>query len=745
MEEGRGRRRSSLSLRASWKPFGIGEQRPNNFREVARAAWENRDRPGYAWRILDQGVCDGCALGTKGMRDWTMEGVHLCNIRLRLLRLNTMPALDPAVLDDAAALEKRSSAQLRELGRLPFPLLRRRGQAAFTRVSWDQALDLASERIRTAGPERIGMYLTSRGTGNETYYAAQKAARAMGTNAIDNAARVCHSPSTFGLKEAIGVGATTCSYADWLKSDLIVFIGSNVANNQPVTTKYIHHAKREGAKVAVVNPYREPGMERYWIPSVPTSAVFGTRIADRFFALDTGGDLAFLTGTLRHLVEQGWVDREFVAERTAGFDAIQAAVTEREWDELEAAAGASREEMLEFARMLGEARRGVLVWSMGVTQHGRGEDNVRAIVNLALARGWVGREGCGLMPIRGHSGVQGGAEMGCYSTALPGGLPVNAENAAALSEQWGFDVPAEAGPTAPEMIDAAHAGDLDVLVSVGGNFLEVLPDPAFVREAVGRVGLRVHADIVLSSQMLVEPADAVLVLPATTRYEVPGGITETSTERRVILSPEVPGPRVEEARPEWEVLLEVASRVRPELREALKCEGTPALREEIARVVPFYAGIEDLREGGDSFQYGGPMLPAGDRFPTADGLARFSAVVPDPPVPPDGLLAVSTRRGKQFNSMVQERRDALTGAVREAVLVSAADAERLGIADGAEVVVRSDHGELRGRALVAPLAPGNLQVHWPEGNVLLPRGARSAEAGIPDYNTRARLEPAATL
>ncbi len=417
-------------------------------------------------------------------------------------------------------------------------------------------------------------------------------------------------------------------------------------------------------------------------------------------------------------------------------------MAEREWSELEAAAGASREEMLEFARMLGEARRGVLVWSMGVTQHGRGEDNVRAIVNLALARGWVGREGCGLMPIRGHSGVQGGAEMGCYSTALPGGLPVNAENAAALSEQWGFEVPAEPGPTAPEMIDAAHAGDLDVLVSIGGNFLEVLPDPAFVREAVERVGLRVHADIVLSSQMLVEPADAVLVLPATTRYEVPGGITETSTERRVILSPEVPGPRVEDARPEWEWLLELAALVRPELREALECEGTPALREEIARVVPFYAGIEDLREGGESFQYGGPLLPAGDRFPTDDGLARFSPVVPDPPVPADGLFAVSTRRGKQFNSMVQERRDALTGAVREAVLVSAADAERLGIADGAEVVVRSEHGELRGRALVAPLAPGNLQVHWPEGNVLLPRGARSAEAGIPDYNARARLEPA---
>ncbi len=535
-------RRSSFSLRASLKPFGIGEQRPNNFGEVTRAIWENRDRAGYAWRILNEGVCDGCALGTKGMRDWTMDGVHLCNVRLRLLRMNTMPAFDPALLADATGLRGRSSAELRAIGRLPRPMVRRAGDPGFSPISWDDALDLAAERIRAAGPDRLGAYLTSRGTANETYYAAQKAVRAMGSNSIDNAARVCHSPSTFGLKEAIGVAATTCSYTDWLKSDLIVFIGSNVANNQPVTTKYLHHAKREGARVAVLNPYREPGMERYWIPSIPTSAVFGTKIADAFFSLNVGGDLAFLTGALRHLVEQGWVDRAFVEASTTGFGELEERLGERTWEELEASAGATREQMLEFARLIGEADRGVLVWSMGVTQHEHGEDNVRAIVNLGLARGWVGREGCGLMPIRGHSGVQGGAEMGCYATALPGGLAVNADNAATIGGQWGFDVPGERGRTAPEMIDAAHAGELEVLLSIGGNFLEVLPDPAHVREALGRVPLRVHYDIVLSSQMLVDPADTVLLLPATTRYEIPGGVTETSTERRVILSPEVRGP-----------------------------------------------------------------------------------------------------------------------------------------------------------------------------------------------------------
>ena len=300
-------------------------------------------------------------------------------------------------------------------------MLRRRGEPGFTRIGWDEALDLAAERVRASSPERLGFFLTSRGTTNETYYAAQKAARALGTNSIDNAARVCHSPSTFGLKEALGVGATTCSYSDWIGTDLIVFIGSNPANNQPVTTKYLHLAKKAGTKVATVNPYREPGMERYWVPSTPESALFGTKITDRFFQLDTGGDSGFLAGAMKALVENDWVDREFVEPAHDRVRGARAEGLGGELGPIERLSGTTRAEIEAFARMLGEANRAVIVWSMGVTQHANGEDNVRAIVNLALARGFVGREGCGLMPIRGHSGVQGGAEMGCYATAFPGG------------------------------------------------------------------------------------------------------------------------------------------------------------------------------------------------------------------------------------------------------------------------------------------------------------------------------------
>jgi molybdopterin-dependent oxidoreductase alpha subunit len=732
-------RKLTPRLWASWKPFGIGERRPNNYLEIVRAAWENRDRARYAWRILRHGVCDGCALGTRGLRDWTLPGIHLCNVRLRLLRLNTQPALAAGALADAGELATRSSRELRGLGRLAAPMLRRAGEPGFTRIGWDQAYELMARRVAAADPGRLGFYLTSRGMPNESYYAVQKAVRALGTNSVDNAARVCHSPSTSALKQALGVSATTCSYSDWIGTDLVVFIGANVANNQPVATKYLHYAKKAGTTVAVVNTYREPGMVRYWVPSVPESALFGTRIADRFFLVDTGGDSAFLAGALKALVAAGGVDREFVERHTSGFEATAAAAAAASWSDLERRAGSTRAEMEAFAALLAGARRAVLVWSMGVTQHECGEDTVRGIVNLALARGFLGRPGCGLMPIRGHSGVQGGAEMGAYATALPGGVAIDAEGRDRFAELWGFPLPAAPGLSAPEMIDAAGAGRLDVLFSAGGNFLEVLPEPRVVREALARVPLRVHMDLVLTSQMLV-PGAEVLLLPAATRYEIPGGVTETSTERRVIFSPEIKGPRPPEARAEFEVLGELAARVRPDLAGQVRFAGTPAIRAEIARVIPFYDGIQDLAREGDSFQYGGPHLCPDGVCATPDGRGRFAPYPGSSARPPDGQFRVSTRRGKQFNSMVQEDRDALTGARRQDVLINPGDAGRLGLAEGAAVRLRSATGQFEGRLRLAPVQPGNLQVHWPEGNVLVAGGVRSPVAGIPDYNALVTIE-----
>ncbi len=732
------------SLWADWKPFGLGETKPHHFWEIFKTAWRNKQHPLYAWRILNDGCCDGCSLGTYGMHDWTMDGIHLCTIRLNLLELNTMGAMPWQRLEnDLEGLKQLSSAELRKLGRLPYPMVRRKGDAGFKRVSWEEALDLIAEKIRATRPDRLAFYLTSRGLTNEVYYVAQKAARFLGTNHVDNAARVCHSPSSVGLKQTVGVGASSVSYKDWIGTDLLVFVGSDIANNQPVSTKYLYYAKKAGTKMVVVGPYKEPGLMRYWVPSVPESAMMGTKLMDDFYQVSTGGDIAFFNGTLKYLIEQGWYNQEFIEKHTVGWEELKAELAKQSWEMLERHSGLTREDMRRFAEQIHAAKTGILVWSMGITQHTFGVQNVKAVVNIAISQGWLGKEHAGVVPIRGHSGVQGGAEVGAVPDALPGGASISSpENVEKFSQLWGFEVPEAPGMRAVAMIDAAYDGDLDVLYCSGGNFLEVLPEPEYVREALEKLSLRVHQDIYVTTQMLLDPADTVVLLPAQTRYEQPGGGTETNTERRVIFSPEIPGPRVGEARCEWEIFQEVAARVHPEKRDKIIFQSAQAIRDEIARVMPNYSGIERLRKKGDQFQYGGRILYKDGQFKTPDGKAHFFALQPPELHLPDGQFILSTRRGKQFNSLIHAKKDTMSGAPRDGLLMSAEDAAALGVKNGDRVQVKSDNGQsMECRVRIDNVKPRNVQAFWPECNVLIRRRVCDAAAGVPDYNAIVEIVP----
>jgi molybdopterin-dependent oxidoreductase alpha subunit len=725
----------------SLSPNGLGHQKPNHFADIGRVLWENRSNLRYAWRILNEGVCDGCALGVSGLKDWTVRGPHVCTIRLNLLQMNTMPAMDPRALADAAAMEKRSGTDLRQLGRLPYPMLRRKGEKGFARISWDEALNLAGERLRRTDPRKFAIYMTSRGITNEAYYVTQKASRFLGSNNIDNASRICHAPSTTGIKEALGVAASTCSYADWIGADLIFLIGSDLANNQPVATKYLYYAKKQGTKIVLVNPLREPGLENYWIPSIAESALFGTKLCDAFFGIHTGGDIPFLNGVLKRLIEIGGVDDAWVQAHATGFEELKAALDSQSWEELEALSGSTREEMDRMAQLYAGAKTAVFVWSMGITQHRFGIDNVRAIVNLALARGMVGRENCGLMPIRGHSGVQGSAECGAVPNALPGGITVNSPEADRYADLWGFDFPRQPGLSAVQMIEAAGKGEIEALYSIGGNFLDTLPEPKRVRRALERIPFRIHQDIVVNSSMFLEAEEAVLLLPAQTRYEQEGGVTETTTERRILFSPHIPGHSIGEAKAEWEIPMLLAERAFPERAKLIHFDDTARVRREIAQANPGYAGIEKLSKQGDGVQWGGPRLCEGGAFKTPDGKARFAPLLPPERSIPPGRFYLSTRRGKQFNSIVHGEKDGLTGGKRDAVFMAADDAAALGLSEGDGARLKSEAGEFEGTVRLAPIKPRNVQVFWPEGNVLIRAGAYEPRCHVPDYNAFVEIEP----
>jgi predicted molibdopterin-dependent oxidoreductase YjgC len=279
------------------------------------------------------------------------------------------------------------------------------------------------------------------------------------------------------------------------------------------------------------------------------------------------------------------------------------------------------------------------------------------------------------------------------------------------------------------------------LYLVGGNHLETMPDRAFAKRALENVGLRVHQDIVLNSSTLLDAREAVLVLPAQTRYEQKGGGTSTSTERRIRYSPEIPGPRIDEARAEWEIPALIGRRLRPEHKDLFDYESSAKVRAEMGKLMPLYAGIEKLEKEGDSVQWGGPRLGTG-AFPTADGRAHFSVVkIPRVDVPL-GRFMLTTRRGKQFNSIELGKKDPLTGGSgRTAILLDRRDLEELGLSEGDPVIVRSDHAELRATARAGPCRQKHVQGFWPECNVLLDRRYDPA-SGEPDYNTTVTIERA---
>jgi molybdopterin-dependent oxidoreductase alpha subunit len=723
-----------------WSPFGLLVLgKPRHFRELWRVLWENRGRWAYALRILGHGVCDGCSLGPRGLRDDVLPGLHLCSTRLRLLRLNTQGPARASKLH--GSLDVLDNEQLHQLGRVPYPLIRRAGQEHFERASWEDALALVAGALSQADPDRVGFYLTGRGLGNETYYMAQKLARIAGTPHVDSSGRLCHAAAQVGLEQTLGQGAPTGSLSDLIGTELILIFGSNLANSQPVMTKYLREARARGARIVVINPFREPGLERYWIPSQLGSALFGSPLLHDYHAVCAGGDIAFMSGLLKALDEQGGFDEAFVREHTSGAEALREHLAGLDWAEIESEAGVERTALTELAAVYARARTAVLIFSLGLTQYAFGVDNVKMLVNLALARGMLGRKHCGILPMAGHSGMQGATECGADAERLPGALTINSVNCEQLERAYDHAIPRQAGLRAPQLLERASEQGLDLLYLVGGNLLEALPDRDHARRGLANVKLRVHQDIVLNSSSLVPAREAVLILPAQTRYEQRSGGTSTSTERLIRFSPEIPGPRIAEARAEWEILALIGQRLRPQRRDLFHFASSQEIRAEMARVIPAYAGIEELRREGDALQWGGPSLYSAGFPDMAGGKARFSVVeVPDVSVPA-GQFLLGLRRGKQFNSLVLGRRDPFSGGLRHEILMGPDDMLMQGLTEGDAITLRSETGEMFARLRAGPCRSRHVQGFWPECNVLLPR-RYDPVSGQPEYATLVEIERA---
>ena len=607
-------------------PFALlSGAKPRHYHELLGVIWANRKEIPYAWNILNHGVCDGCSLGPYGLRDSVLDGVHLCMTRLKLLRVNTMGALDLPVMSDVTRLRALQPGQLRSLGRLAYPMIRRKGERGFLRISWDEALGILAKRIHKLVPDEMVFLASSRRLTNEVYYVFQKLARVLGTNNVDLCSRWCHAASVAGLKSTLGYDAPTSSLSDFFGTDLLVIFGSGLNDSQPVMPKYMHNAKKAGTRIVAVSPVREDGLDRYWAPSV----VFATKVVDDFFQVRECGDIALINGVLKTLIANDQIEHQFIDKNTAAFAELKNSLEQQSWEMLEQRSGLSRGEMQRFASLYSQARTAVFVYNLGFTQHEFGVDNVKAVVNLALARGMLGREKCGIMPMRGHSGAQGGGECGFAPDKFPGGFAVNDESARRFSNLWHHPVPSTPGLKLPDMIEAVHQGKCKFLYSVGGNLLDALPDTSFISAALARLPMRVHQDIVLNTSMLLDAEEIVILLPGQTRYEQRSGGTSTSTERRIRFTPEIPGHQLGDALSDWEIPVLIGRKTLPNGDKLFPFTHTQAIREEMSRVMPIYQGIEKLTQEGDHLQWGGPQLYKDGFTLMPDNRALFTAV--DPP------------------------------------------------------------------------------------------------------------------
>jgi formate dehydrogenase major subunit len=595
---------------------------------------------------------------------------------------------------------------VRSPDRLGAPLIRRDGTLVET--SWEEALGfVASEldRIRTEhGPDAIAAISSARGT-NEENYLMQKLVRvAIGTNNVDNCARICHAPSAAGLSASFGLAGGTNRFEDVDRAGVFLLCGSNPTEAHPVVGARIKQRVIAGAKLVVVDPRR----------------IELADYADVHLRPLPGTNVAVFNGLAAILIADGLVDREFIAERTVGFEALRSLVADYTPERVEEISGVPAEDLLAAAKLYGECSPRAIVWGLGITEHVHGTDGVKTLCNLATLTGSVGTaDGGGANPLRGQNNVQGASDMGAMPDVLPGYQRVaDPEVAASFGEAWGVEIRPERGLRIPEMFDAAIEGRLKALIVFGEDIAQTDPDSDHVRAAIDACELVVSHEIFLSETASL----ADVVLPAAAFLEKDGTFTNFDRRvQRVRPALEPPG----EARSDFDIIAAVGRALGTDLGCATPAEAFA----EMASLTPTFRGISHPRlerEGPIAWPCRDPEEP-GERtlymesFETPSGRAQLSAVpYAESGEGPDGefpTLLVTGRRLEHYNSGTMTRRTANLDLVPEELIeLNPDDATELRIGAGERVLVGSRRAEIEVTAALSErVSPGQAFIgfHFP--------------------------------
>lgn len=674
------------------------------------------------WKSMrSKNACKTCAVGMGGQKGGMVNEAGLfpevCKKSFQAMASDMQPSVASEFFtkNNLSQLQSLSSRKLEYSGRLTEPLLLSKGGDHFQPLSWEKAIDLVVDRLKAAGADRSFFYASGRSS-NEAGFLFQMLSRLMGTNYVNNCSFYCHQASGVGLGSSIGTGAGTIRLEDLDHTDLYILIGANPSSNHPRLMKAFMEIRRRGGKVIVINPVKELGLVNFKVPSDVRSMLFGSSIASMYIQPHIGGDMALLTGIAKEVLEQGAHNSDFISKHTENFERFQEQVKNTSWDEVVKHSGVDRQTIKKIAEQYISAKNVVIGWCMGITHHLHGTNNVQTIVNVSLLRGMVGRRKAGLMPIRGHSNVQGLGSVG----VTPGLKKAMLER---FESQLNIQVPTTPGYDTMACMEASHRGEIDFAFCLGGNLFGSNPDTKYALEAMNRIKTVLYLSTTLNTGHVWGTGEETLILPVLPRDEEPQSTTQESMFSFVRMS-DGGKSRFEGPRSEVSILAAIGQKLfaGDDRIDWKKLESHTAIRELIAELIPGYEGMKETIQSNKEFHVTGRAFEE-YQFPTESGKAKFHAIpLPTLPEEENQIRLMTARSEGQFNSVVYDDEDIYRGQERrDVILMNKTDIDRLGFKPDQRVTIKSEAGEMQ-YILVREfdIRAGNALMYYPEANVLVP-------------------------
>ena len=641
------------------------------------------------------------------------------------------------------SLRNQSDYWLGQQGRLVTPMMVRKGEKNYTSISWDEAFDLIASHLNQRISPDDAIFYTSGRTSNEAAFLYQLFIRIFGTNNLPDCSNMCHESSGVALNHTLGIGKGTVKLEDFYHAELILIFGQNPGTNHPRMLSALEKAKKQGAKVVVINPLKEAGLLKFNNPQAVSGILGqGTDLADLYLQVKINEDVALLKILLLRLLEEAEkspeiIDQDFIAQKTEGFEAFITEIKSQDYHSLVERTGLEISQIEVLIDWLCKKDKIIACWAMGLTQHLNAVDNIQEIVNLLLLKGSIGQEGAGTCPVRGHSNVQGDRSMGIWEKPSKQFLDT-------LATTFGFEPPRKHGVDVVQAIALMHKEPGKYFISLGGNFLSAAPDTDYTTQALEQTQLSVHISTKLNRSHL-HHGEIGLILPCLGRtdtiIEKSGPQTLTvensmgtvhttrgfvkSHTNRLLSEPhiiaQIASRTIGNDIVDWHALIDDYDRIRILISKAVV--GFESFNEKLKK-----DGIFDLPNG-----------PRNQQFTNDIGKARFTVnELPNYQIDPDELLMMTIRSHDQFNTTIYGLDDRYRGiyGTRKIVLMNKKDVEKYDLDIDLPVTLYNNYGgkkrEVSGLKIVAYEIPkGCIATYFPECNVLIPLELKARKSNTP--------------